>query len=64
MSRSVCLYLCLSVCLSLTTDSPETIKVIIKLGTVIVSDMTMHHMLIILTVTFIQGTQILIMKII
>ena len=44
------------VCVSLTSDSSETInfKVVIKLGTVIASDMVMHHMLIILTLIFIQ----------
>ena len=37
-------------------DSPETINVIIiNLGMVIASDMVMHHMLIILTLTFVQG---------
>ena len=47
---SVCL------CLSLASDSSETIKVIIiKFGTVTASDMIMHHVLIILTLTFIQG---------
>ena len=47
---------CLSVCLSLTSDSLETTEVIIsKLGMVTASDLRMHHMLIILTLTFIQG---------
>ena len=36
--------------------SPETVKVIIiKHGTVTASDMLMHHMSFILTLTFIQG---------
>ena len=49
-SLSVC------VCLSLASNSSETVKVIvIKLGTVTASDMRIHHMLIILTLTFIQG---------
>ena len=47
---------CLSVCASLESDSSETIEVIIiKLGTVTASDMVRHHVLIILTSTFIQG---------
>ena len=47
---------CLSVCLSLARDSSENIKVvIINLGTVIGSGMLMHHVLIISTLTFIQG---------
>ena len=41
--------------MSLASDSSETIEVIIiKRGTVTASDMTMHYMLIILTLTFIQ----------
>ena len=62
--RGKCLCTCvfLSMCLSLASDSSETINVIIKLGTVIASDTTMHHMLIILTLTF-KITQILIVKI-
>ena len=44
------------VCVSLASDSSETSKVIIiKFGTVIASDTSMHHVLIILTWTFIQG---------
>ena len=47
---------CLSACLSLANDSSEIIKVtIMKLGTVTPSDIIMHHVLIILTLTFIQG---------
>ena len=42
--------------MSLASDSSETIEVIIiKLGAVTASDMTKHHLLIILTLTFIQG---------
>ena len=53
---SVCLSLGLSLCLSLASDSSETVEVtIVKLGTVSASDMSMHHVLIILTFTFIQG---------
>ena len=38
------------------SDSSETIEVIIiKLGTVTASDMRMHHVLSILTMTFVQG---------
>ena len=43
-------------CMSLASDSSETIEVIIiKLGTVTALTMVMHHVLIILTLTFIQG---------
>ena len=43
-------------CVSLASDSLESINVItIKLGMVTASDMRMHHVLIILTLTFIQG---------
>ena len=54
----VCLSVCVFVCvlISLTSDSSETVKVIIiKLDTVTASDMIVYHMLIILTLTFIQG---------
>ena len=52
----LCLPACLSVCLSLASDSTETIKVtVIKLGTVIASYTRMHHVLIILNLTFIHG---------
>ena len=45
----------LSVCVSLTSDSSETVEVIvIKLGTVTASDTRRHHVLIILTLIFIQ----------
>ena len=48
---SVCV--CLSVYVSLASDSSETIEVIIiKLGTVTASDMAMHQMLIIVNLTF------------
>ena len=55
MTPSLCV--CLSVCLSLASDSSETIKVIIiiKRGMLTASDMRMHHVLSILTLTFIQG---------
>ena len=47
---------CLSLCVSLASDFSETVKVIIiKRGTVTVSDVRIHHVLIILTLTFIQG---------
>ena len=43
-------------CVSLASDSSETIEVIIvELGTVTASYMRMHHVLIVLTLTFIQG---------
>ena len=46
----------LSVCLSLASDSSETVEVIIiNPGTMTASDMRMHHVLIVLTLTFIQG---------
>ena len=46
-------------CLYLASDSSETIEVIIvKLGTVRTSsNVKMHHVLIIITFTFIQGRQ-------
>ena len=61
VSVCVCVCVCQSVCVSLVTyvsDSSETIiikVIIIKLGTVATSDMMMHHLLIVLTLTFIQG---------
>ena len=66
----VCVYLCVCVvCVCVRAcvrvfvcvfprqnDSSETIKVsIVKLGTVTASDMLVHYMLIIVTLTFIQG---------
>ena len=51
----VCLSVCLSVCASLASDSSESIEVIIiKLGLVTASDMVMHYVFIILTLTFIH----------
>ena len=48
--------MCVCICLSLASGSSETIKVIIiKFGRVAASDMSMHHVLIILTLTFIHG---------
>ena len=45
-----------AVCLSLASDSSETIEVIIiTLGTMTASDVIMHHVLPISTLTFIQG---------
>ena len=47
--------MCLSVCVSLASDFSGTIEVIIvKLGTVNASDVLMLHVLIILTLAFIQ----------
>ena len=47
---------CLSVCLSLTSASSETVEVIIvPIDKVIASDMGIHHVLIIMTLTSIQG---------
>ena len=52
----VCVSLCVCVCVSLASDSSETIEVIVNLVTVTTSDMRVHHVLIIvLTVTFMQG---------
>ena len=54
--ESVCVHVRLSVRLFLASDSSETVEVsICKLGTVTASDLMMHHVLIILTLTFIQG---------
>ena len=51
---SVCL--CVHVCVSFASDSLETVNaLVIKLGTVTASDTRMHHVLLILTLTFIQG---------
>ena len=57
MSLSVCVCVCVCMVLSIASDSLEIIKaIIIKLGTETASDiMRMHHMLIILTLTSIQG---------
>ena len=45
-----------NMCLSLASNSSETVKVtFIKFSTATASDMGMHHVLIILTLTFIQG---------
>ena len=49
------MYMCVCVCVSLANDSLETVEVIVKHGMATASDMGMHHMLIILTLTFIQG---------
>ena len=54
--------MCVRVCVrvSLASDSSETIiVVIITFCTVTSSDMTMHHVLCILTLTFIQGHTVL-----
>ena len=47
---------CVRVCLSVPpSNSSETVEVtIVKVGTVTASGMRMHHMLIVLTLTFIQ----------
>ena len=48
--------MCVCVCVSLASDSSETIKVIIiKFGTMTASYMKMHNVLIILILTFTQG---------
>ena len=52
----VCVCMCVSVCVSLASDFSETIEVIIiNLDTVTASHMVVHHVLIMLTLTFIQG---------
>ena len=51
----VCVY-CVCVCVFLASDSSETVGVdIVKLGTVTATDMRMHLVLSILTLSFIQG---------
>ena len=50
-----CLPACLSVCVALASDSSETVEVSIKLGMVPASDMIMHHVSLILTLTVIPG---------
>ena len=50
--------MCVCVCVSLVSDSPRKLLksiTIVKPSTVTASDMIMHHVLIILTLTFIQG---------
>ena len=46
---------CVCVCVSLASHSSETVKVIIKLGMVTALDLVIHHVLIILVMSFIQG---------
>ena len=63
--ESVCISLCVSVSVSvvcvcdtvsLTSNYSETVEIIItKPGTVTASDASSHHVLILLTLTFIQG---------
>ena len=54
MCVCVCVYKYLCVCVCLASDALETVKaIIVKLGTVTASYMGMHHVLIILTLTFI-----------
>ena len=60
MCLSVCLSVFVCVCVSLTSDSSET--TLIKLGRVPSSDMRMHHVLIIFTLTYIQGLTELLRK--
>ena len=56
-----CVCACVCVKVSIASDFLESFEVIfIKLGTVTASDMGMYHVLIILTVTFIQGLTALI----
>ena len=53
----MCVCVCLCVCMSCSSDFWEVVVevIIIQLGTVTASDMRMHHMLIMLTATFIQS---------
>ena len=52
----LCLCVCVCVCVFIASDSSETIKaIVIKLGTLTASDMSVNHVLIILTLAFIQG---------
>ena len=52
----VCSYIYIHVYSSLASDSSETVEVIIiKFGTVTASYMGIHHMLIVLTLTLMQG---------
>ena len=54
----VCVHACVRACLCVffASDSTETVEIIIvKLGTVTASNMRLHHVLIVLTLTFIQG---------
>ena len=52
---SACVCVCVCVCVSLASDSSETVEVIIiKLGTITASDMRIHHVLIILTLTSVK----------
>ena len=51
MSACVCVCVCVP-----PSDSSETVQtIIIKLGTETASDITMHHVLIIVNLTFVQG---------
>ena len=53
-SSAISLFFCFAYIFA--SDSSDTVKaIIIKLGTVTASDMIMHHVLMILTLTFIQG---------
>ena len=57
-TESVCLSVSLSVCVcvSFASDSSETVEsIIVTFGMLIASDVRMHHVLIILTLSFIQG---------
>ena len=52
----MCVCVCVRACVPLANDSSDTVEVIIiHLGTVTTSDMRIHHVLIILTLTIIQG---------
>ena len=46
---------CCAARVAVSSEIVEVIIVIVKLGTVTASDMKMHHVLTILTLTFIQG---------
>ena len=62
----MCVYVCVCACVRagvrapLANDSSETVEVsIVKLGTVTAAYMLMHHVFIILTLTFLDGVQLL-----
>ena len=55
MTQSLCVCVCVSVCPTQVIPRKRLKSPIIKLGTVTASDMRMHHVLITLTLTFIQG---------
>ena len=51
----VCVCACMRACACPSQVIPRKLEIIVKLGTVTASGMRMRHVLIILTLTFIQG---------